>query len=60
MQASIYKDDSAETEFSYGMASSLYNTVGWFEKFVNGRINDYATTKTGLANQRNYLVMCMQ
>lgn len=55
------KYDGAEVHYAYGnnhFARGLYDTTGWPEKFVNGGINDYATSKTELANLRDYLGFC--
>lgn len=60
-QSLILKYDGAEVHYAYGdntFARGLYDTTGWSEKFVNGGINDYATSKTGLANLRDYLGFC--
>ena len=61
IQSLILKYDGAEVRYAYGnnnFARGLYDTTGWSEKFVNGGINDYATSKTGLANLRDYLGFC--
>lgn len=61
IQSLILKYDGAKVHYAYGdntFARGLYDTTGWSEKFVNGGINDYATSKTGLANLRDYLGFC--
>ena len=45
--------------FSTARASNPnYSQTGWTEKFVNGGLNDYATTKAGLKNLKGYYNYC--
>ncbi|MDT2750975.1 glycine zipper family protein [Enterococcus thailandicus] len=59
IQSLIVKYDGAEVKMCYAVQTLGDYIVplgnGWSEKFVNGGINEYATTKAGLANLRDYL-----